>query len=37
MGKNTKTQKELLFEIETLQTQLKEAKDMLHVAICGAT
>lgn len=37
MGKNTKTQKELLLEIEALQAQLKEAKDMLHAACSGTT
>ena len=36
MEKNTKTQKELLLEIEALQAQLKKANDTLH-AVCGGT
>ena len=36
MGKNIKTQKELLLEIEALQAQLKKANDTLH-AICSGT
>ncbi len=36
MGKNRKTQKELLLEIEALQAQLKKANDTLH-AICSGT
>src|SRR5574337_1658531 len=36
MGKNIKTQKELLLEIEALQAQLKKANDTLHT-ICSST
>ena len=36
MGKNIKTQKELLLEIEALQAQLKKANDVLHTICNGA-
>jgi PAS domain S-box-containing protein len=35
MGKNIKTQKELLLEIEALQAQLKKANDTLHIICSG--
>jgi len=35
MGKDIKTQKELLLEIEALQAQLKKANDTLHIIGSG--